>query len=66
MTFGGVNGAQIAGQLLDIPNVSRVGFWEAAVQDATVNGRSLNLAGRTAILDTGTSKFGRSIRAEGI
>jgi hypothetical protein len=57
VTFGGVNQAQIAGQLVDVPNVSRVGFWEAAVEDATVNGISLDLAGRTAILDTGTSKL---------
>lgn len=56
VTFCGVNEAQIAGQLVDVPNVSQVGFWEAAVDETAVNGRSLTLRGaRTAILDTGTS-----------
>lgn len=56
VTFGGINPAQIDGDLIEVPNVSRVGFWEAAIEDATVNGQSLGLQGRTAILDTGTSE----------
>jgi hypothetical protein len=56
VTFGGINIAQINGDLLEIPNVSKIGFWEAAVEDATVNNQSLGLLGRSAILDTGTSE----------
>lgn len=56
VSFGGINPAQIDGDLIEAPNASRVGFWEAAVEDTTVNGQSLGLQGRTAILDTGTSQ----------
>lgn len=49
--------AQIAGgQLLEVPNVSKLGFWEAAIGAVTVDDNTLNLSGRTAILDTGTSE----------
>lgn len=56
VTFGGINLAQIQGDILEIPNVSEIGFWEAALDDIQVNGVSLNLAGKTAILDTGKPK----------
>ena len=56
VTFGGINLAQIDGGLVEVPNVSQVGFWEGAIDDTTVNGQSLGLQGRTAILDTGTSR----------
>jgi hypothetical protein len=33
--------------------VNQQGFWEAAMDDVSVNGGHLGLQGRTAILDTG-------------
>ena len=38
-----------------MPNVNRQGFWEAAMDDASVDGQSLALFGHIAIIDTGTS-----------
>jgi hypothetical protein len=34
---------------------SSAGFWEVAISDASVAGKSLNLRGKTGIMDTGTS-----------
>lgn len=56
VTFGGINTAQMDGALIEVPNVSQVGFWEGRMDEVTVDGRSLGLEVRTAILDTGTSK----------
>ena len=56
LNLGAPNKARYAGDLnwLDcIPNDT--GFWEISVADATVNGKSAGLAGRTGIMDTGTS-----------
>ena len=53
VTFGGIDPGVVQGKLTTIPNVNTQGFWEGAVDDVTVNGKSLNLANRTAILDTG-------------
>jgi hypothetical protein len=33
--------------------VNQQGFWEAQMDDVSVNGHSLQFTGRTAILDTG-------------
>jgi len=41
--------------LVTVDNVSQQGFWEAAVDAVTVNGKDLGLQNRTAILDTGTT-----------
>lgn len=41
--------------LVTLDNVNANGFWEADVDSATVDGVDLGLAGRTAILDTGTT-----------
>ncbi|KAL8277192.1 hypothetical protein RQP46_010365 [Phenoliferia psychrophenolica] len=51
-TFGGVDSSKFTGTLTEFANVSPQGFWEGAMSDVQVNGKSLNLAGRTAILDT--------------
>ncbi|KDN53287.1 acid protease [Tilletiaria anomala UBC 951] len=55
VTFGAVDAQKYQGTLLEIPNVSTKGFWEAAVTGVSYAGRDLGLTGRTAILDTGTS-----------
>ncbi|KAK4705124.1 hypothetical protein P7C70_g1095, partial [Phenoliferia sp. Uapishka_3] len=54
-TFGGIDATKFTGQLTEFANVSPLGFWEGAMSDVQINGKSLNLAGRTAILDTGTT-----------
>lgn len=56
VTFGGINLAQIDGALTEIPNESSIGFWEAAIDGVIVDGQDLGMQGRTAILDTGTSR----------
>jgi len=38
---------------VDLPNVSKQGFWESAMDDVSVDNKNLGLKGRTAILDTG-------------
>jgi len=56
ITFGGLDtSAFVANTLVDIPNVSTTGFWEGAMDAVSVDGTDLGLAGRTAILDTGTT-----------
>jgi hypothetical protein len=44
-----------AATLVEVENVSRVGFWEAEMDAVTVNGVDTGLQGRKAILDTGTT-----------
>lgn len=46
------SGSKFSGALTEFTNVNTNGFWEGAIDDVTVNGVSLGLAGRTAILDT--------------
>ncbi|SPO25886.1 related to extracellular aspartic proteinase [Ustilago trichophora] len=55
VTFGGVDPAKYSGNITEIDNVSTKGFWEAAIDQISVGGANLNLKGRTAILDTGTT-----------
>ncbi|GAA5949636.1 hypothetical protein JCM21900_002480 [Sporobolomyces salmonicolor] len=55
ITFGGVDAGKFNGSLTEIPNVNQQGFWEGAMDDVAVDGESLKLSGRTAILDTGTT-----------
>lgn len=56
VTFGGLDPTKfVASTLITIPNVSKVGFWEGALNAITVNGQNTGMAGRTAILDTGTT-----------
>jgi len=56
VTFGGLDSSKFdPATLVTIPNVSPIGFWEGALDGASVNGKDLGLTGRTAILDTGTT-----------
>ncbi|KAG9074932.1 hypothetical protein FS749_013460, partial [Ceratobasidium sp. UAMH 11750] len=55
ITFGGIDQTKIdPATLTTITNVNKIGFWEVPFS-ASVGGKDLGLAGRTAILDTGTS-----------
>ncbi|KAG2110967.1 acid protease [Suillus discolor] len=56
VTFGGLDSTKfVANTLVTIPNVSKIGFWEGAMDAITVNGQDTGMTGRTAILDTGTT-----------
>ncbi|KAF4571485.1 peptidase A1 family protein [Pleurotus pulmonarius] len=56
ITFGGLDATKFDPlTLTEVPNVSRQGFWEAAMPAVSVDGTDLGLNGRTAILDTGTT-----------
>lgn len=56
VSFGGLDPTKFdAKTLVTLPNASKVGFWEGAMDAVTVDGKDLALAGRTAILDTGTT-----------
>jgi hypothetical protein len=56
ITFGGADPAKFdAATQVTVPNVNTQGFWEAALDASTVNGKDTGLQGRTAILDTGTT-----------
>lgn len=55
ITFGGLDQTKFDPKtLVTVPNVNRLGFWEAAFT-TSVGGQDLGLQGRTAILDTGTT-----------
>jgi len=56
ITFGGLDPAKFdASTQVTLANVNTEGFWEAAVDAASVNGQDAGLTGRTAIMDTGTT-----------
>jgi hypothetical protein len=57
VTFGGVDGTKYTGNLVQIPNVSKDGFFEIAIQGASFGGKAITgiPSGSTAILDTGTT-----------
>jgi len=56
ITFGGLDETKFdAATLTTVDNVSKQGFWEADMPSVTVDGKDTGLAGRTAILDTGTT-----------
>jgi len=56
ITFGALDTTKFDPQtLVTVDNVSKIGFWEAAVDAITVGGQDSGLQGRTAILDTGTT-----------
>jgi len=56
ITFGGLDATKFkANTLVSIPLASTTGFWEGNLDDISVDGTSLGLNGRTAILDTGTT-----------
>ncbi|KAF8274739.1 aspartic peptidase domain-containing protein [Lactarius quietus] len=54
VTFGAVDQTKFdPTTLITLSNVNKLGFWEAAMDAATVNGKDLGFKNRTAILDTG-------------
>jgi len=56
ITFGGLDETKFdANTLVEVPNVSRIGFWEAQMPSILVNDQNVGLQGRSAILDTGTT-----------
>jgi len=56
ITFGALDTTKFdPNTLVTVPNVNTEGFWEAALDAATVNGVDTGLTGRTTILDTGTT-----------
>lgn len=56
ITFGSLDTSKFdSSTLVSVPNVNTEGFWEAALDSATVNGVDTGLTGRTTILDTGTT-----------
>ena len=59
ITFGGLDQSKFdPSTLITIPNVSQEGFWEGAMDSASVNGVDVNLgSNRTGIFDTGTTNI---------
>lgn len=56
LDFGTPNSQLYDGDLTYIPTIANTnGFWEVAVDDAGVDGETLGVKGRSAIIDTGTS-----------
>ncbi|KAG9292775.1 hypothetical protein G9A89_006336 [Geosiphon pyriformis] len=55
LTLGGIDSSLISGSPKFNKVINNVGFWEIAMDDATVNGKSLGFRSKTAIIDTGTS-----------
>jgi len=56
ITFGGLDDTRFdAASLVEVDNVSQVGFWEAEMDAVAVDGVDAGLQGRKAILDTGTT-----------
>jgi len=56
ITFGALDPTKFdASTLVTLPNVNTQGFWEVALDAATVNGVDTGLTGRTTIMDTGTT-----------
>ncbi|KZV74649.1 acid protease [Peniophora sp. CONT] len=56
ITFGALDATKFdAASQVTVKNVNTQGFWEADMDDISVDGTSLGLQGRTAILDTGTT-----------
>lgn len=56
ITFGALDDSKFdASTLVTFDNVSQDGFWEGAMDSASVDGTDLGLTGRSAILDTGTT-----------
>ncbi|KIJ32489.1 hypothetical protein M422DRAFT_35793 [Sphaerobolus stellatus SS14] len=56
ISFGGLDSSKFdSSTLTTLPNLSPIGFWEAAMDGASVDGKDAGFNNRTAILDTGTS-----------
>ncbi|KAF8624544.1 hypothetical protein AX15_005847 [Amanita polypyramis BW_CC] len=56
ITFGALDDTKFdSGTLVTLDNLSKEGFWEAAMDAVSVNGQDAGLQGRSSILDTGTT-----------
>ncbi|KAF7503962.1 hypothetical protein GJ744_002987 [Endocarpon pusillum] len=55
ITFGAPDSSKFSGKLSYIDSVATDGLWEIPSDGAGVDGQSLGLTGKTAIIDTGTS-----------
>jgi hypothetical protein len=56
ITFGGLDPEKFdPTTIVTLNNLSRLGFWEANMTTVFVSGKALNITGRSAILDTGTT-----------
>jgi predicted aspartyl protease len=56
VTFGALDDSKfVQNTLVTLKNVNAQGFWEAAMDAASVNGADLGFTGRSTILDTGTT-----------
>ncbi len=55
ITFGAPDSSKFSGDLSYIDGVSTDGLWEIPAEGVAVDGQSLGLTGKTAIIDTGTS-----------
>lgn len=55
INFGGIDSGLFEGDLTFTPSVSDQGLWELELDDFSVNGNALQLSGKTAIIDTGSS-----------
>lgn len=53
--FGGIDKSYYTGVMTYSKSISDLGYWEIDLDDIGVDGKSLGLKGRTAIIDTGTS-----------
>ena len=45
--------AKFTGDLTVLPNISPIGFWAAALNGASVDGKPITLTSKSGILDTG-------------
>ncbi|CAG8592673.1 11770_t:CDS:2, partial [Ambispora leptoticha] len=55
LTLGGADSSKFTGQLKYNKLVGDAGYWEIALDDASVNGKPLGFSKKTAIIDTGTT-----------
>jgi len=56
ISFGGLDDTKFdSATLVTVPNISKIGFWEADVGTIAIDGKDAGLTSRTAILDTGTT-----------
>lgn len=55
MTLGGLNPAKYdAKSIVVVKNVNEFGFWETAINQIKIGGRTTGWTNRTGVLDTGT------------
>jgi hypothetical protein len=56
ITFGGIDDSKLgAAGLTEFKNVDQNGFWTGGMQSVSIDGKALDIAAKTGILDTGTT-----------